>query len=151
MIPQELAIALPMEEKLLGPLYSWGQRYDWSHVKRVHLVHVVKKSITPFEFGLVEIPDSKTYETMRSTLETFLRNEGKKIIPADFRGEVSVHLSLDTNAEEEMVNILRHINASVVVVATQGKHGFEGLFHNSFTDHLVRFAPCDVYVVRPVK
>lgn len=151
MVPQELAIALPLEEKLLSPLYSWGQRFDWSHVKRVHLIHVVKKSITPFEFGLVELPDEKTYESMRPTLETFLHNEGKKIIPPDFQGEISFHISRDANPEEEMVDILKHINASCVVVATQGKHGFEGLFHNSFTDHLVRFAPCDLYVVRPVK
>lgn len=151
MIEQDIAIAMPLEEKLLSPLYHWGQRFDWGHVKRIHLVHVVKKNVTPFEFGLVELPDEATYESMRPTLETFLRTEAQKILPDTFRGEISLHLSRHAYPEEEMVEILQHLNATMVVVATQGKHGLEGFFHNSFTDHLVRFAPCDVYVVRPEK
>lgn len=147
---EEISIAMPIEEKLLAPLYDWGKRMDQSSLKHLHLIHVVKRSIAPFEFGVVEIPDEKTYESMKSTLQSFLREEAKKIFP-EFNGEVSVHLSINSNPEEELVTILKHINSRLVVVATEGKHGFEGLFHNSFTDHLVRFAPCDVFVVRPVK
>jgi nucleotide-binding universal stress UspA family protein len=148
---EEIALAMPIEEKLLHPLYDWGAKMDWRNLKHVHLVHVVKRSIAPFEFGVVEIPDEKTYETMKTTLQKYLRDEAKKIFSNDFKGEVSVHLSIHSHPEDEMVNILKHINSRLVVVATEGKHGLEGFFHNSFTDHLVRFAPCDVYVVRPVK
>ena len=144
-----IAIALPIEEKLLHPLYEWGERFDWSHVNEVHMVHVVKKNITPLEFGLVEMPDERTYQDMVPTLQTYLREEAVKIIPASFKGKVFYHLTRDFSPEEEMIDTLKKLDVSLVVVSTRGKHGFDGLFHSSFTDQMVKFAPCDVYVVRP--
>ena len=146
---QKIAIALPVEEKLLHPLHTWGQRFDWSHIKEVHLIHVVKKNITPLEFGLVEMPDETTYKEMVPTLEKYLREEAQKIIPKDYLGEVYFHLTRDFSPEEEMIATLKKLDTTLVVVSTRGKHGFEGLFHSSFTDQMVKFAPCDVYVVRP--
>jgi nucleotide-binding universal stress UspA family protein len=146
---QKIAIALPVEEKLLNPLHTWGQRFDWSHIKEVHMIHVVKKNITPLEFGLVEMPDENTYREMIPTLEKYLREEAQKIIPSDYRGEVYFHLNRDFSPEEEMIATLKKLGTTLVVVSTRGKHGFEGLFHSSFTDQMVKFAPCDVYVVRP--
>lgn len=149
MIMTDIAIALPLEEKLIAPLRQWGKKVDWLVVKHVHVIHVVKKSIAPYEFGLMEIPDAKTYEDMTPTLHEFLRAESRKIIAPEFKGEVSFHLSIDFHPEEEMVRMLKHLMPNLVVTATQGRHGFDGLFHGSFSEHLVRFAPCDVYVVRP--
>ena len=135
---QKIAIALPIEEKLLQPFYKWSDRFDWSHINVVHFIHVVKKNITPLEFGLVEMPDEK-----------FLRDEAQKIMPATYKGEVQFHLTRDFSPEEQMIDLLKKIKADLVVVSTRGKHGFSGLFHSSFTDQMVKFAPCDVYVVRP--
>lgn len=146
---QKIAIALPTEEKLLLPLYHWGSRFDWSHIKEAHVVHVVKKNITPLEFGLIEMPDETTYQEMVPTLNHFLREESQKIIPKDYSGEVYFHLNRDFSPEEEMIKIIKETHASLVVVSTRGKHGFNGLFHSSFTDQMVKFSPCDVYVVRP--
>lgn len=147
---QKIAIALPLEEKLLHPLHAWGKRFDWSHVSEIHFIHVVKKNITPLEFGLVEMPDEKTYQEMIPTLEKYLREESNKIVPQDFRGEIFFHVTRDFNPEEEIIGVLKKLKINLVVVSTRGKHGFDGLFHSSFTDQMVRFAPCDVFVVRPV-
>lgn len=149
MLQQNVVVALPLEEDLLHPLYAWGKRFDWSHVKGVHFLHIVKKTITPLEFGLVEMPDEKTYHEMAPTMEKFLRDEARKILPSTFKGEAYFHLARDFNPEEGTVSFLKQIHATVIVVSTAGKHGFEGLFHSSFTDHMVKFAPCDVFVVRP--
>jgi len=146
---QKIAIALPIEEKLLQPFYKWSDRFDWSHIDVVHFIHVVKKNITPLEFGLVEMPDENTYQEMIPTLEKFLRDEAQKIMPATYKGEVQFHLTRDFSPEEQMIDLLKKIKADLVVVSTRGKHGFSGLFHSSFTDQMVKFAPCDVYVVRP--
>lgn len=149
MLLQNIAIALPLEESLLAPLHEWGRKFDFTHVKSIHFVHVVKKNITPLEFGLVEAPDDVTYQEMVPTLDKFLKDEAQKIVPVDFKGKIEFLLTKDFNPEEEMVDILKNIEATLVVVATRGKHGFEGLFHSSFTDYMVKFAPCDVFVVRP--
>ena len=146
---QNIAIALPIETQLLNSFYLWSERFDWSHVKRVHFIHVVKKSITPLEFGLVEMPDENTFKDLEPTLQKYLREEARKIVPQDFTGECDFHVSRDFSPEEEMIDLLKKYDASLVVVSTRGKHGFEGLFHSSFTDRMVKFSPCDVYVVRP--
>lgn len=146
---QKIAIALPLEENLLIPLHGWGKRFDWTHIQQVHLVHVVKKTITPLEFGLVEMPDEKTYNEMLPTLKKFLQDEAQKIIPANFKGEVLFHISREYSPEDEFISVMTKTGVSLIVVSTHGKHGFQGLFHSSFTDHMVKFAPCDVYVVRP--
>jgi nucleotide-binding universal stress UspA family protein len=146
---KKIAIALPTEEKLIQPLYHWGERFDWSHIQETHIVHVVKKNITPLEFGLIEMPDENTYQEMLPTLDKYLREEAQKIIPKEYSGEVFFHLTRDFSPEEEMIRILKKTNVGLIVVSTRGKHGFAGLFHSSFTDQMVKFSPCDVYVVRP--
>jgi nucleotide-binding universal stress UspA family protein len=146
---QNLVIALPIEEALLRPIYGWGKRFDWSSVGAVHFLHLVKKNITPLEFGLMEMPDEATFREMVPALERFLKDESKKILPVDYRGESHLHLFAEFGPMEKTINFIREVRASLVVVSTQGKHGLEGLFHSSFTDHMVRFAPCDVYVIRP--
>lgn len=149
MRPQRIVIALPLEENLLEPLHDWGKKFDFSHVESIHFLHVVKKNITPLEFGLIESPDDATYRDMVPTLDRFLHDEAKKIIPSDFKGEIHFEVAKGFHPEEDIVNTLKRINATLIVVATRGKHGFEGLFHSSFTDYMVKFAPCDVFVVRP--
>lgn len=146
-----LMIALPVEEELLSPLHHWGQKFDWSSVSIVHFTHIVKKTITPLEFGLVEMPDQKAFKEMTPTLERFLRDEAQKIVPPFFRGEIVFHLEIDFHPEDHIISLIKKFNSSLVVVSTRGKHGFEGLFHSSFTEHLIKFSPCDVYVVRPEK
>lgn len=146
---QNIVIALPLEDKLLTPFYEWGKKFDFSHVDTVHFIHVVKKNITPLEFGLVESPDQGTYREMTPTLEKFLRDESKKILPVDFAGNVDFLVNIDFNPEEQIVDYLKRIHASLLVVATRGIHGLSTLFHHSFTDFMIKHAPCDVFVVRP--
>lgn len=149
MRPQKIVVAVPLEDELLDPLYDWGSHFDFTNVESVHFVHIVKKTVTPLEFGLITTPDETIYQDMVPTLEKFLKDESRKILPKSFKGEVTFQLTRDFNPEEEIIDILKSKEANLVVVATRGKHGFEGLFHSSFTDYMVKFAPCDVFVVRP--
>lgn len=149
MIRQKILVALPIEEELLQPLHDWGKRFDWSHVDEVHFTHVVKKNITPLEFGLMEMPDDGTYNEMKPTLEKFLKEEASKILPPEFKGKIQFHLDSNFNPAEDVIQTIKASKSNLVVVSTRGKHGFDGLFHSSFTDHMVKFAPCDVFVVRP--
>jgi nucleotide-binding universal stress UspA family protein len=149
MRPQRIVVALPLEDTLLDPLHTWGRKYDFSHVESLTFVHIVKKNITPLEFGLIESPDDETYQDMVPTLSNFLKDEARKILPKDFKGEVRFEVTKDFHPEQELVEILKRLKATLVVVATRGKHGFEGFFHSSFTDYMVKFSPCDVFVVRP--
>ena len=149
MRPQRIVIAIPIEESLSEPLHVWGRKFDFSHVESIHFIHVVKKNVTPLEFGLVESPDDATYVEMVPTIKRFLEDEARKIVPSDFKGKISFKVTKDFHPEEEVIDILKQLQATLIVTATRGKHGLDGLFHSSFTDYMVKFAPCDVFVVRP--
>jgi nucleotide-binding universal stress UspA family protein len=149
MTQQKIAIALPIEEKLLEPLHHWGEHFDWSEIKEVDFIHVVKKNVSPLEFGVVEMPDERTYREMIPTLEQHMKDEAKKILPANFSGEVHYHLTKEFSPEDEVIETLKKLHPALLVVSTRGKRGFEGLFHSSFADKMIKYAPCDVYVVRP--
>jgi nucleotide-binding universal stress UspA family protein len=86
---------------------------------------------------------------MVPALDKFLHEEAQKILPKEFTGTVTFDVAKGFNPEDEAINFLKRVNASLIVVATRGKHGFKGLFLSSFTDYMVKFAPCDVFVVRP--
>lgn len=150
MRPQNIVIALPLDENMLTPFYQWGQKFDFSHVQNIHVVHVVKKNVTPLEFGLIETPDDGTYREMVPTLEKFLRDEAQKIIPADFTGEINYLVTKDFNPEEEVIDYLKKIGASLLVVSTRSLHGINRWFNTSFMEYMVKHAPCDVFVVRPI-
>jgi nucleotide-binding universal stress UspA family protein len=149
MSQQKILIALPLDEDLLTPLHAWGQKYDWSQVSEIHFSHIVKKTMTPLEFGLVEMPDENTFRNMKPTLQKFLDDEAKKILAENFKGKIFTHLKADFDPEEEVTRYLLEGQMDLVVVSTKGKHGFSGLFHSSFTEHMIRFAPCNVLVIRP--
>jgi nucleotide-binding universal stress UspA family protein len=146
---QRIVVALPIDDELLKPLYDWGKKFDFTHVESIHFLHVVKKNVTPLEFGLMESPDETTFTEMKPTLMKFLKDESQKILPKNFLGMVGYEITKDFHPEEEVIEFLKKVNATLIVVATRGKHGFKGLFHSSFTDYMVKFAPCDVFVVRP--
>ncbi len=148
---QRIVIAVPLEESLLNPLYEWGKNFDFTHVESIHFLHIVKINITPLEFGLIESPDESTFLEMAPTIKRFLQEEAEKIIPKSYQGEIDFQVTKDFHSEEAVIDVLKKKHATLIVVATRGKHGFDGLFHSSFTDYMVKFAPCDVFVVRPAK
>lgn len=144
-----MALAIPLEEELLEPFYTWKEKFHFQEIEHLHMIHGVKKNITPLEFGLMESPDEGTFKEMAPVLKKFLQDEVKKIIPDYFKGEITYKLSCGFHPEEDVVDYLKKIQADLIVVSTRGRHGIQGLFHSSFTEYMVKFAPCDVYVLRP--
>ncbi len=146
---QKIVVAVPLEENLLDSLHKWGREFDFSEISEMRFIHIVKKNVTPLEFGLMESPDDTTFREMVPTLEKFLKEEAKKIVPSDYKGNISYHVTNNYHPEKEVIELLLDFHADLIVVATRGHHGFESLFHSSFTDHMVKHAPCDVFVIRP--
>lgn len=148
---QTIVVALPIEETHLRAFYDWGKSHDFSHVASVHFLHVVRITVTPLEFGLMEAPDEATFQEMRPTLLRFLQEEARKILPAEFEGSANFQVSHGFHPEEEVMRIAKDLGASLLVVSPRIKHGIEGLFQHSFTAFAIRHAPCDVLVLRPLE
>lgn len=146
---KKIVVTVPLEEKELATLKEWGQMFDWNIISEVTFLHVVHRVATPMEFALVEVPDQESYEKMKPELEKFLQEQVKTITPANFKGKAETIVDISFEPEETVIDFLKANKTDLVVAATKGKKGFEGFFHHSFTEHLIKFGPCDVYVVKP--
>ncbi len=145
----KIAIALSLDEKLLQPLYRWGKNFNWSEIREVHLFHVIKKNVTPLEFGLVEMPDENTLRSMIPTIEQFLKDESKKIIPKEVHPIIKLHVWGEFDPKEKAIEFLKNEAIQLLICSTRGLHGTRAIFQSSFADYMIKFAPCDIYIVRP--
>lgn len=145
---QKIVLALSISPALNISLHDWGKNYDFSRTAMIYLIHVVKKNLTPFEYGIMENPDDETFEEMKPALNQYLLDESYKIIPENYEGIVETHILKSFDADEEVEKFLSLVDADLIVVTPTDKHGLEGIFHHSFTHHMIKSAPCDVYVVR---
>jgi len=147
---KNLAIALPLESELLAPFYHWGSSFDFNHYDSISFIHIVKKTLTALEFSIIENPSEAMFLEMKPTLENFLKDEKNKIVPRKYDGEIQYIVSKHLHPDEEMIQYLTKLKSELVVVSTRGKHGMKGLFTSSFTDRMVKLAPCHILVLRPL-
>lgn len=149
MTSNNLVIALPLEEELLNPFYNWANSFDFNQFDSISLIHIVKKTLTPIEFSVIESPTEATFLQMKPTLENFLKEEKNKIIPKNYTGDIQYIVSKHLHPDEDMIHFLRELKTKLIVVSTRGKHGLKGLFTSSFTDRMIKFSPCHILVLRP--
>lgn len=145
---QHIMIAIPTEDELLAPFYGWAKRFDWNSVGQIDLVHIVKINITPLEFGLVEVPTSDSFIDMLPTLENFLKDEGAKIIPPHLLDKTSYLIESHYYPEDRIIELSKERSADLVIVSTIERTGLESFFHHSFSEHLIKNANCDIFVVK---
>lgn len=67
------------------------------------------------------------------------------------KSKVELKCFFDESPKKKTKEFLEEVNADLCVVATRGKHGIKGLFSSSFADHLLKYSPCDIFVLRPKK
>ena len=111
----------------------------------LHLVHVV-----PPDYPLSSLADlpmiAPDLEIARRVREQ-LTNAAKKYGAAVARQNIH---SLKGRPFEQICQLARKINIDLIVISTRGHTGFKHLALGSTAEHVVRYSPCPVLVVRPV-
>ena len=68
---------------------------------------------------------------------------------AEVRGELSVDTVIRTGpVAAEIIAVAQSLPADLIVVSTHGRTGLKHVLLGSVTEHVVRHAPCPVFVVR---
>lgn len=116
---------------------------------KIHLVTIVEIQVYNIDFTPFIYPLEEQYASIESAAITLLK--GLQISLGIEEENVLIKCMFTSNREETIKQYLESVNADLVVTASRGKHGIAGLFSSSFTDHLIKFAPCDVLAMRPRK
>ena len=113
----------------------------------VHIVTVIEIKVYNLDLIPYIYPTEDQYDEMRSSAENIMHSLADNLgINQD---STVFNCFFDSNRENKIKDYLIDVEADLVITATRGKHGIDGLFSSSFTDFLCKFSPCDVLVMRP--
>lgn len=143
---KNIVICADLREESLKRLRSLHEDIDLKHAK-VHIVHVFEIQYYVSEFTPYVYPTESQYSEMENSGKAILEKLGADLgIPKE---NLVVQCFFSKSREERIGEYLKSSNANLVVSATRGKHGIDGLFSSSLTDYLIKYSPCDILVLRP--
>lgn len=113
----------------------------------VHLVHCFEVQLYTADFAPYVYPTEEKYPEIEDASQIILRPL-KETLSKNAKS-VESKIFFSQSPKQKIKDYLKEVNADLVVVATRGKHGIEGLFSSSFAEFLVKYSPCDVHILRP--
>jgi len=135
------------DEKLLSQIKLLKGSSLLESDAEIHFVSVFKEG-TYIE-GLVphNFPSTEQYDEIKDTINKILKELANEVLGPAHKKVIQKCL-FHNSPKIEIINYLKEVKADVVVCATRKNHGIEDLFLSSFTEHLCKFSPCDIYVIR---
>ncbi|MCR9205423.1 MAG: universal stress protein [Halobacteriovoraceae bacterium] len=114
---------------------------------KVHLIHCFEVQLYTADFAPYIYPTEEKYPEIEEASQVILKPLKDKLEKKSNSIESKVFFS--QSPKQKIKEYLKEVDADLVVVATRGKHGIDGLFSSSFAEFLVKFSPCDVHILRP--
>jgi len=141
-------IATPLDD--LKSIQHWLRQRP-EQAGPVAFVHIIRRTVYGTDsLDIVQSPTDEQFRLMRETFSEHLRRELLPCMPQSLRGGSTVQILLANDEAEEMVNYLKEHRAQTLVVGTRGLKGLAGFFTSSFAQKMLREAPCDLLVLRPL-
>lgn len=144
-------VACPLEGPNLESIKNWLKHRPLQEGP-IDFVHIIKRVVYGTDLmQVVETPTPEQFRVFREAFAESLRHILFPLIPIEIRGSCEVHILLANDEYEEMVAYAQKHNPKLLVVGTRGLKGFKGLFTSSFATSMLKTAPCDVLILRPVQ
>lgn len=118
---------------------------------KLHFVHCFEIQIYTSDFSPYVFPTEETYPEIEKSTVAILKNVAKEVCTETQFKNADFKCFFSHSPKEKVREYLKEEKADLVVVATRGKHGIEGLFSSSFAEHLLKYSPCDIHVLRPME
>jgi nucleotide-binding universal stress UspA family protein len=112
------------------------------HQSSIVLLHVVPTNFALGEYGGID------YASLEASMITSSEEQIAKMareVATDV--PVQTHVAVGSPAGE-IIQFAKNLPADVVVISTHGRTGLQHVFLGSVVEHVVRRAPCPVFVVR---
>ncbi|WP_372653077.1 universal stress protein [Halobacteriovorax sp.] len=115
----------------------------------LHFVHIFEIHVYTSDFSPYIFPSEEKYPEIEEASKKVMRSVAEYVCTPEELKKSQVECYFAYSPKQKITEYLMDVKADVVVVASKPKHGIEGLFSSSFTEHLVKYSPCDVHVLRP--
>lgn len=145
---KSIVICVDLNQHSLDTLKTISDKINLQD-SQVHLIHVFEIQYTGQGYYAIIYPTAEEYPEIEKSVLKGLTELAKDLKLPENR--VVKKCVFSHSKEIVLKDYLTEVNAEMVIVATRGKHGIDGLFSSSLTDFLSKYSPCDVLVLRPAK
>ncbi len=115
----------------------------------VHLVHIFPTSTHYMDMVPFVFPAENQRQEIVTSIKKILNGLKVDILAGTHELTLAeVECLFDSNPKEKMCDYLKGINADLVITSTKKMGAIERLFHSSFTEYMLKFAPCELLVLR---
>lgn len=139
----KITIAMPLNEKIQYDLVKAMNGFNLlDSGSEIHFVHIYEFDNYPYLSS--RYPDDAQQNEITKHLTEKIQNLFNEL-PVN---NIKVHIEYHENSKEGMIRYLTRHKIDTVLTFTREKHGILNFFHSSFTDYLIKHAPCNVFVLR---
>ena len=114
----------------------------------LHFVHIFEIHVYTSDFSPYIFPSEDKYPEIEEASKKVMRTVAENVCTPSELEKSKVECYFAYSPKQKITEYLQEVGADLVVVASKQKHGIEGLFSSSFTEHLVKYSPCDVHILR---
>jgi nucleotide-binding universal stress UspA family protein len=115
--------------------------------KEIHLVHCFQIHYYPIEFAFEVYPTEEDQPSVKKSVEEILESFKSEVL--ENNSNVVVDCLFSPTPKDRMIEYVKENGIDLVVVASKEKEGISGLFSSSLAEHMLKFSPCDVLMIRP--
>lgn len=144
---KSIVLCVDLNQKCLDTLKQLPKTLDLKNTI-IHLVHAFEIHFFNVDLLPTVYPTEEQYPEIEKSTLTILNQLGADLglDPRNIEG----HCFFTHSREQKIKEYLEEKDAGLVVVATRGQHGIEGLFSSSLADFLTKYSPCHVLIMRPI-
>jgi nucleotide-binding universal stress UspA family protein len=116
---------------------------------KLHFVHIFEIHVYTSDFSPYIFPSEEKYPEIEKASKQILGSIANEVCTEDELNKTELECYFAYSPKQKISDYLVEVDADLVIVASKQKHGIEGLFSSSFTEHLVKYSSCDVHILRP--
>lgn len=145
---KNVVVCVGLNDESLKSLRTLKKHDLIKNAEKIHFAHCFEIQVYTSEFSPYIFPTEEKFPDIEKSALTILEALAKDILNDKQLANAQFHCFFSHSPKERMREFLEDTDANLAIVATRGIHGIEGLFSSSFAEHMIKYSPCDTYIVR---
>jgi nucleotide-binding universal stress UspA family protein len=141
---KKVIICLPLNEELQRHIFDGISKLHWLADCDVDFVHIFKQEKYPYTVPSITYPNQEQMLEIQKTLTEIFSGLTKEL---NFKSK-AYHVAFNESPKNGIIDYLSEHSADLVITYTEEKNGITDYFSNSFTEFLIKHAPCNVLTLR---
>jgi nucleotide-binding universal stress UspA family protein len=143
---KKIVVCVDLNQDSVDTIKSLTRKIDLRG-SRIYLVHVFENQLYNADLVPFMYPLPEQHHAIEVSAIEILNKLGRDLdVPIE---EFHAKCFFAFSREHKIKEYIDEIGATMVVLATRGRHGIVGLFSSSLADYLCKYSACDVFVLRP--